>query len=92
MRLVGTESNRDAIGAAVRIYHDGVVQSRTVKGGSSHLSQSELPLTFGLGKRDKIDRVTVQWPNGKVEGYKALSAGRSYHCVEGKGITSSAGF
>src|SRR5262249_49992929 len=64
-RLMGTESNRDAIGDIIRIYHDGIVQSRTVKTGSSYLSQSELPLTFGLGKRDKIDRATIQWPNGK---------------------------
>lgn len=90
--LVGTQSNRDAIGATVRIYHDGLVQSRLVKGGSSYLSQSELPVTFGLEKRDRIDRVEIRWPNGASEEYRSLQAGRAYRCVEGKGITPLDGF
>jgi len=90
--LVGTTSNRDAIGATVRIFHDGSSQSRLVKGGSSYLSQSELPVTFGLGKRDRIDRVLIQWPNGKIEEYKNLVAGRAYECIEAKGITPFSGF
>ena len=68
--LIGKQSNRDAIGAAVRIYYEGTMQSRLVKSGSSYLSQSELPVTFGLGKRDKIERVVIQWPNGRTEEYK----------------------
>ena len=90
--LVGTTSNRDAIGATVRIFHDGSSQSRLVKGGSSYLSQSELPVTFGLGKRDRIDSVLIQWPNGKIEEYKNLAAGRAYECIEAKGITPLSGF
>jgi len=90
--LVGTSSNRDAIGATVRIFHDGSSQSRLVRGGSSYLSQSELPVTFGLGKRDRIDRVVIQWPNGKIEEYKNLAAGRAYECIEAKGITPLSGF
>jgi hypothetical protein len=86
-RLTGTKSNRDAIGAMVRIEHEGSAQERLVKGGSSYLSQSELPVTFGLGKRDKIDRVTIDWPSGRTEEYKNLAAGQSYECVEAKGIT-----
>ena len=85
-RLVGTKSNRDGIGATLRIFHDGVSQSRLVKSGSSYLSQSELPVTFGVGRRDLIDRVVVSWPSGRVEEYKNVSAGRSYTCIEGKGI------
>ena len=84
-RLRGTTSNRDAIGATMRIHYGGETSSRTVKSGSSYLSQSELPLTFGLGKRDRIDRAVVTWPSGKVEEYKGLKAGR-YECVEGKGV------
>jgi len=90
--LVGTSSNRDAIGATVRIYHDGSSQSRLVRGGSSYLSQSELPVTFGLGKRDRIDRVVIQWPNGKIEEYKNLVAGRAYECIEANGVTPFSGF
>jgi hypothetical protein len=89
--LVGKQSNRDAIGATVRIYHEGVTQSRLVKSGSSYLSQSELPVTFGLGKRDKIERVVVQWPNGRTEEYKNLAAGKAYECVESEGIKPTTG-
>ena len=90
-RLVGTKSNRDAIGARVRIYHDGIVQSRMVKTGSSYLSQSELPVTFGVGKRDKIDRVVIDWPSGATEEHKGLATGQTFECTEGKGIQSKAG-
>ena len=92
IRLVGTKSNRDAIGATVRIFHGGSSQSRLVKGGSSYLSQSELPVTFGVGKRDKIDRLLIQWPSGRTEEYKDLASGRAYQCIEAKGITPLAGF
>ncbi|MGZ4731801.1 MAG: CRTAC1 family protein [Terriglobales bacterium] len=85
-RLVGTRSNRDAIGARVRIFHGATSQSRLVKGGSSYLSQSELPVTFGLGKLAKIDRLVIDWPNGATEEYKNLAAGRAYECVESEEI------
>ena len=91
-RLVGTKSNRDAIGATVKIFHGGSSQVRMVKGGSSYLSQSELPVTFGLGKQDKVDRVVIQWPSRRTEEYKSLAAGRSYVCTEGKGIAQEEGF
>jgi hypothetical protein len=91
-RLTGTKSNRDAIGAMVRIELEGSTQERLVKGGSSYLSQSELPVTFGLGKRDKINRVVLEWPSGNTEEHKNLAAGQSYDCVEGKGITPQGRF
>jgi enediyne biosynthesis protein E4 len=91
-RLVGTKSNRDAMGAEVRIECGGTAQSRLVKSGSSYLSQSELPVTFGLGKRDQIDRVVIQWPSGRTEEYKNLAAGKAYQCVESKGISPLGGF
>lgn len=91
-RLVGTKSNRDAIGARVRVFAGGLEQSRIVRGGSSYLSQSELPLTFGLGKRDKIERAVIDWPNGRSEEFKNLLAGKAYQCVEGSGIKQQSGF
>jgi hypothetical protein len=91
-RLTGTKSNRDAIGALVRIEHESSIQERLVKGGSSYLSQSELPVTFGLAKRDKIDRVTIEWPSSRTEEYKNLAAGQTYDCVESKGITPQGRF
>jgi hypothetical protein len=89
-RLRGTESNRDAIGATVRIFHGGTSQSRMVKSGSSYLSQSELPVTFGVGTRDVIDRVTIAWPNGRKEEFTRVATGKQYDCIEGKGLSESA--
>jgi enediyne biosynthesis protein E4 len=85
-RLIGTVSNRDAIGATVRVFHGGTSQSRLVKSGGSYLSQSELPLTFGAGARDRLDRVVVSWPNGRTEEFKNVATGKAYDCVEGKGM------
>ena len=90
--LIGTKSNRDAIGATVRIFAGGMEQSRMVKGGSSYLSQSELPVTFGIEKRDRVDRIVIDWPSGQTEEYKDLATGRAYDCTEGKGIVSRNGY
>ena len=88
LRLVGTKSNRDGIGAAVQIYRGNESSSRMVKSGSSYLSQSELPVTFGMGKLDAADRVVIHWPSGRTEEYKDVRSGRRYECVEGKGISA----
>jgi enediyne biosynthesis protein E4 len=87
-RLVGTHSNRDAIGAVVRVEYSGGIQSRLVKSGSSYLSQSELPITFGLGRADRIERAILEWPSGKVEDFTNLAANQTFECTENKGITS----
>jgi len=86
-RLVGTRSNRDAIGATVRIFHGSSSQSRYVKSGSSYLSQSELPVTFGVGRRDRVDRVVIAWPSGRTDEFKNVASGRAYECVEGRGLS-----
>lgn len=86
VRLIGTQSNRDAIGASVRVFHEGTTQSRLVKSGSSYLSSSELPLTFGVGHRDRVDRIVVNWPSGRTEEAKNVASGRAYEWIEGKGI------
>jgi hypothetical protein len=86
-QLVGTKSNRDAIGATVKIFGDGVSQSRVVHGGSSYLSQSELLVTFGVGKSEKIERVTIDWPSGRNEEYKDLAVGKVHEVYENKGVT-----
>jgi len=90
--LIGTKSNRDAIGARVRIFQNGLTQSRLVKSGSSYLSQSELPVTFGLGKQDHVERAVIDWPSGQSQEFKNLQPQRSYECTENKGITGNAGF
>lgn len=91
-RLTGTKSNRDAIGAVVRIFYNGQMQSRSIKTGSSYLSQSELPITFGLGAHDAIKRVEIEWPSGTKEEFKDLAAGRTHHLTESKGLTTLTGF
>ncbi|HWF83508.1 MAG TPA: CRTAC1 family protein [Vicinamibacterales bacterium] len=90
--LTGTASNRDAIGATVHIFHGGESQSRMVKSASSYLSQSELAVTFGVGRRDRIDRVVIAWPNGRTDEYKGIATGRAYDCVEARTFTPRSGF
>jgi hypothetical protein len=87
VRLTGTRSNRDAIGATVRVFHDGIMQTRLVKSGSSYLSQSELPVTFGVGRRERVDRLVVAWPSGRTDEFNNVASGRAYECIEGKGLT-----
>jgi hypothetical protein len=87
LHLIGTKSNRDAIGAVVRIYHGSVTQMRMVRGGSSYLSQSEMSLTFGAGKANRIDRMTVEWPSGSSQEFKNISAGKAYEVNENTGLT-----
>ena len=86
LHLVGTKSNRDAIGATVHLYSNGQVQSRLVRSGSSYLSQSELPITFGVNKQDVIDKVVVDWPSGHTEEYPKLKSGKAYQITENKSI------
>ena len=88
LRLVGTQSNRDGIGATVRVFHSGVGSSKMVRSGGSYLSQSELPVTFGLGRNDAADKVIVHWPSGRVEEHVKVKAG-SHECTEGKGLRSA---
>ena len=88
-RLKGTKSNRDAIGATVRIEAGGIHSSRTVKSGGSYLSQSELPVTFGLGHAEAVERAVIHWPSGQVDEHRKLKPGR-YDCTEGQGIRRTA--
>ena len=63
LKLIGTTSNRDAIGAQVEVIADGQTYVRQVMPSRSYLSQSELPLTFGLGASTSVDSVTITWPD-----------------------------
>jgi enediyne biosynthesis protein E4 len=88
-KLVGTQSNRDAIGAVVRIDWQGRQQTRVVRSGSSYLSQSELPVTFGVGKEEEIARVVLDWPSGRSEEHKKIKTGKTFQVTEGKGIVET---
>ena len=88
VKLVGTKSNRDGIGAVVRITAGGDKQWLMMKSGSSYLSQSELVLTFGLGSKTKADTLEVQWPSGKVDKLSNIASGQTVTIEEGKGVIS----
>lgn len=90
--LEGTKSNRDAIGAKLTIEVNGWKQTRRVRSGSSYLSQSELPLTFGLGRDDRVQRALIEWPSGRTEEVNGLAAGRRYRWIEGRGLVSKTAF
>jgi enediyne biosynthesis protein E4 len=65
--LVGTASNRNGLGAIVRLEAEGQVQTKCNDGKSGYLSQSVLPLYFGLGDAKRIDRIEVNWPSGRKQ-------------------------
>jgi hypothetical protein len=83
-RLEGRASNRDAIGAVVQLEDAGGWQMRRVRSGSSYLSSSMMAVTFGVGLQTVVKRVVVRWPSGRVDEFKELATGRTYHCVEGQ--------
>jgi hypothetical protein len=85
-RLVGTKSNRAAIGARVRVRAGKLVQFNEVRGGASYLSQNDLRLHFGLGKAVMLDSVEVSWPSGVSEKFTNVAADKIYTLVEGQGI------
>jgi hypothetical protein len=89
-KTVGEKSNRDGIGAKVTLtLADGTKQWQVVHSGSSYCSQSELPLTFGLNRNDKIARVEIEWPSGKVDRLADLAANHLYVVKEGAGLSES---
>ena len=65
--LTGTRSNRDGLGAKVRVHAGGMVQTRIHDGKSGYLSQSSMPLYFGLGTAKKVDKIEVTWPSGETQ-------------------------
>jgi hypothetical protein len=67
LALVGTRANRDAIGAAIELKAGTETLRRTVMPTHGYLSQSELPVTFGLGDRTSVDEVRIRWPDGSLQ-------------------------
>jgi hypothetical protein len=84
---VGSSSNRDGIGAKVVALIDGRPGPwALVKTGSSYASQSELPVTLGLGNASRVSGLRITWPNGQVEELPALDADQAITVKEGQGI------
>jgi hypothetical protein len=92
LRLRGTVANRDAIGTRVTGVVNGQKVSRSVRTGSSYLSQSELVVSFGLGPAAALDQVVVEWPGRPPERLGRLAAGARYDVVEGRGVVGQVPF
>jgi len=90
--LIGTKSNRAAIGARVTIRAAGVMQFTEVRAGGSYLSQNDLRPHFGLEAADKMERVEVTWPSGQTELLRDVPADFIYTLTEGQGITARVPF
>jgi len=83
-KLVGTKSNRDAMGARVKVAAGGITQMREISGGGSYLSQSDLRVHFGLGAATKIDKLEISWPSGQQQAFRDFPANRFYSIHEEK--------
>lgn len=91
-QLEGVNRNRLALNARVRVTSGNLVQLGEVMSGGSYLSQHDLRLHFGLGTHERASKVQVYWPDGKIEIFTNLAAGRIYLVREGSGIVSSSPF
>ena len=89
VKLVGTKSNRDGIGAVVRVTAGGETQTQMLRSGSSYLSSSELALTFGLAQQDKAESIEIRWPSGQVDHLSNVTVGQTIAVSEGKGLSVS---
>lgn len=89
IKLVGTKSNRDGIGATVRLTAGGETQTQMLRSGSSYLSASELVLTFGLARHEKADQIEIRWPSGRIDNLTKVAAGQTVILQEGRGVIGS---
>jgi len=83
LKLVGSRSNRDAMGARIKLRGGGISQMREIMGGGSYLSQSDLRAHFGLGKIRQVDSIEVSWPSGLHQFFRNVPADRFYLIQEG---------
>ena len=90
VHLTGAGANRDAIGARLIAKAGGRSWIRTIDGGGSYISSSDLKAHFGLGSATQVDELEVHWPSGKVEKRKNLPAGKTIEWHEGEALTAAA--
>ena len=83
VKTVGTRSNRDGIGAKVRVTSGDNVQQQMIRTGSSYCSQSERVLTFGLGESETVTNLEIQWTSGEIDQYVELKANQLIEVIEG---------
>ena len=91
IKLIGNKSNRDGIGAIVRLKNGADSQYQMLHSGG-YLSQSELVLTFGLGATTKADSIQIDWPSGQVDRLSNINADQTINVEEGRGVVSARPF
>src|SRR6266700_7189061 len=84
--LIGTKSNRDGIGASLKLTSEGFGHVEQAKGGMSYMSASDPRILFGLGKRTKIESLEITWPSGQVDRLTNVPIDQSIAVKEGTGI------
>ncbi len=84
--LIGTKSNRDGIGARLKLVSEDFVQVRQAVGGASYMGASDTRIHFGLGQRKSIDSLEITWPSGAVEKYAKVPLNQIITVKEGEGI------
>lgn len=89
IKLVGAKSNRNGLGATVKLTAGSASQTQMLRSGSSYLSASELVLTFGLGSAAHADSIEIRWPSGQVDKLEKVAAGQTITVQEGKGQVSA---
>ena len=92
VRTIGVKSNRDGIGARVKIVSGDLTQIDEVRSGESYLSQNDLRLHFGLQKRTKVDLVEVRWPSGAIDRIANVGANKILTIKEGAGLVEQRDF
>ena len=86
VKTIGTKSNRDGIGAKVKIVSGDLIQVDEVRSGGSYISQNDLRLHFGLEKRTVVDQIQVRWPSGVVDTLTNVPVNKIVTVKEGKGL------
>ncbi|HTZ58840.1 MAG TPA: CRTAC1 family protein [Acidobacteriaceae bacterium] len=86
VKLIGTKSNRDGIGARLKLTSEGFVQYSQAVGGSSYMSASDPRIHFGLGKRSKIESLVITWPSGQTDKFTDVPVDQIIAVKEGAGI------
>jgi hypothetical protein len=89
--LEGTKTNRLALNARLKATSGDLVQEGEILSGGSYLSQNDLRIHFGLGNHDKVDKLEIFWPSGKIETLTNLIADHFYNVREGEGIIPGTG-
>ena len=88
IRLVGAAGNPNGIGARLTAHSGDLVQTRELRGSRSYLSQSQLRISMGLGKRSQLDVIEVRWPSGRTERFGPFAANQVLALFEGQGVTA----